>query len=141
MSTESYFQIEVPKVKMETDAALSQLYNHPGTTLWLGPDRYIIAASMRKRNVFTAAIFDYSSQRPGKNEPWVVPNYDIELVRRQYSSFDPAIIGKLLERAEACLKWTTSRLAPLPGWTSHNGKVVLIGDAAHALLPDAGQVR
>jgi hypothetical protein len=63
----------------------------------------------------------------------------LKLVCDRFSNFDPIIL-KILAKAQNCIKWTTATGALLKGWTSKSGKAVLLGDAAHAMVPDAGQV-
>ncbi|TVY34290.1 FAD-dependent monooxygenase [Lachnellula subtilissima] len=38
-----------------------------------------------------------------------------------------------------CLKWKLAYVPPLERWASDNGRVVIIGDAAHAMLPMMAQ--
>jgi salicylate hydroxylase len=37
------------------------------------------------------------------------------------------------------MRWRIARAKPLDTWRSKEGKVLLLGDAAHAMLPNAGQ--
>lgn len=39
---------------------------------------------------------------------------------------------------DSCHKWTLGDLPPLPTFVSPNGKIIVVGDAAHAILPYAG---
>lgn len=45
---------------------------------------------------------------------------------------------KLWKLVDSCHKWTLGDLPPLPTFVSSNGKIVVVGDAAHAILPYAG---
>jgi 2-polyprenyl-6-methoxyphenol hydroxylase-like FAD-dependent oxidoreductase len=55
-----------------------------------------------------------------------------------FADFPPAA-GKILDRlqSEMIIEWPVYDLPPLPRW--HSGRVVLIGDAAHAASPTLGQ--
>lgn len=64
---------------------------------------------------------------------------DIEQVRKEYEDFEPTVRGAF-EAADECHQWAISEVPDLPGWVSQSGKVVLMGDAAHAMYPYAGQV-
>jgi len=64
---------------------------------------------------------------------------DLSKLKEIYANHDPRIV-KLLELAgpETCYTWRLSDLPPLPLWSSENGNAVLVGDAAHAMLPALG---
>ena len=38
-----------------------------------------------------------------------------------------------------CVSWTLGEVGPIPSYVSTSGRVALVGDAAHALLPHAAQ--
>jgi 2-polyprenyl-6-methoxyphenol hydroxylase-like FAD-dependent oxidoreductase len=48
--------------------------------------------------------------------------------------WDPLVVG-ILKKVKSCLKWNLADLQVLDTWRSKSGKVVLLGDAAHACLP------
>ncbi|OAA76431.1 Salicylate hydroxylase [Akanthomyces lecanii RCEF 1005] len=62
---------------------------------------------------------------------------DVDQVRRQYAAFGPRI-HKILDLAsEAPYIWKLSDIPALEIWQSSGSRVVLLGDAAHAMLPYA----
>jgi salicylate hydroxylase len=63
---------------------------------------------------------------------------DLEEMKAYYAKFDPRI-SKALSKVSECLRWKLEDLPPLPRWVSESGRVVLIGDAAHAMLPYLAQ--
>ena len=58
---------------------------------------------------------------------------------KRYEGWDP-LIARILSKVPACLKWQLVELEKIPTWVSSSGKVVLLGDAAHAMLPFLAQV-
>ena len=58
------------------------------------------------------------------------------------SDFEPRV-RKLAElvKPEDCFLWKIAHLPKLKSWVSRSGKVVLLGDAAHAMVPHLGAVR
>jgi salicylate hydroxylase len=69
----------------------------------------------------------------------VVPIDPSEFVD-QYKDWDPklvAILNKLPK--ENVLEWKLCDLEPMNSWIFPGGKIVLLGDASHAMLPSAAQ--
>ena len=60
-------------------------------------------------------------------------------IRRRYEGWDP-LIGKILSNVRSCSKWQLVELEKIATWVSASGKVALLGDAAHAMLPFLAQV-
>ena len=59
-------------------------------------------------------------------------------MNRTYESFD-LVVRRTLGYVDTALKWTLADIPALPRWRSKNGRVVLVGDAAHAMLPYLSQ--
>jgi hypothetical protein len=57
---------------------------------------------------------------------------DIEELSASFDGWDPRIVRRL-ETVESCYWWGLYDRRPLVSWTS--GRLVLLGDAAHAMLP------
>lgn len=70
-------------------------------------------------------------------ESWTssAPREDLE---REYEGWDPTV-GKIIRQMEARPgKWRMNDRELLEDWIQFDGKVVLAGDAAHAMLPHQG---
>lgn len=50
-----------------------------------------------------------------------------------------SIIDSVAENKETCYIWPYLRMPKLPEWYSDTGRVVIVGDGAHALPPSSGQ--
>lgn len=61
---------------------------------------------------------------------------DIDHVRRFFAGSCPEM-RKVLELAQSCDRWKLAEMPDLPRWTSRGGRVVLLGDSAHAMHPNA----
>ena len=68
-------------------------------------------------------------------ESWSAPG-DPEILRREFSGWDPRI-GSLLRQVRTTFRWALYDREPLPIWT--RGRLTLLGDAAHPMLPHLGQ--
>ncbi|UKZ79634.1 hypothetical protein TrVFT333_007394 [Trichoderma virens FT-333] len=63
---------------------------------------------------------------------------DIEFVRRFFKDACSDMI-KALGIAKTCDRWRVAEVPDLPRWSSQAGRIVLLGDAAHAMHPNAAQ--
>lgn len=68
-------------------------------------------------------------------ESWSAPCDPADLAA-EFSGWD-AHLSKLFAGVETAFRWGLYDRDPLPRWT--NGRVTLLGDAAHAMLPHLGQ--
>lgn len=69
-----------------------------------------------------------------------VQDGDIEFVRSQFQDSCPSL-SAVLQIATTCDRWKIAEMPDLPRWTSKNGRAILLGDSAHAMEPNAAQVR
>jgi salicylate hydroxylase len=61
-------------------------------------------------------------------------------IQARYAGWDPRLTHMLSRIADnSALEWKLCDLPPLATWVFPGGKVVLMGDACHAMLPSAGQ--
>ncbi|KAL7946009.1 FAD/NAD(P)-binding domain-containing protein [Trichoderma barbatum] len=63
---------------------------------------------------------------------------DIEFVRGFFKGICSDMI-KALGIAKSCDRWRVAEVPDLPRWSSKAGRIVLLGDAAHAMHPNAAQ--
>ena len=68
-------------------------------------------------------------------ESWSAPG-DPEVLRREFAGWDPRI-ARVLAQVDTCFRWALYDREPLPTWTQ--GRLTLLGDAAHPMLPHLGQ--
>ena len=68
-------------------------------------------------------------------ESWSAPG-DPEVLRREFRGWDPRI-ARVLAQVDKCFRWALYDREPLPTWSK--GRLTLLGDAAHPMLPHLGQ--
>ncbi|KAG5418672.1 hypothetical protein I9W82_004200 [Candida metapsilosis] len=128
------FRATVPRAEMMSDPAIAHLMTDINSNCWIGYRRHVMAYPIRNGEMYNIVMSHPGRATVGKwNEPG-----DVEEMRNHYKNFDP-VVRQLLNHVKTVLKWVLADLPKLPGWVSKSGKVVLIGDAAHAMLPYLAQ--
>jgi salicylate hydroxylase len=105
----------------------------PVQTLWLGPGHhfvhYPISAGRFVNVVAMAPAGDW------RTESWTAEG-KVEDLMREFEGWDPRVKA-LIESATDTKRWALYDRSPLERWTL--GRIGLLGDAAHAMLPFFGQ--
>ncbi|KAI9497287.1 hypothetical protein BDB00DRAFT_926145 [Zychaea mexicana] len=134
VSTNCAYRATVPSALMRADPEVAFLMDDPNSNCWIGYRRHIMAYPIRNGELYNLVMSHPGAAAVGRwNEPG-----NLEEMKKHYHNFDP-IIRKVLEKVTGCLKWTLADLPVLSNWVSSSGRIVLIGDAAHAMLPYLAQ--
>jgi 2-polyprenyl-6-methoxyphenol hydroxylase-like FAD-dependent oxidoreductase len=84
------------------------------------------------------ALINYAAFVPAREatiESWSAPG-DPDALRQEFAGWDQCI-APLLAHVESTFRWALYDREALPSWTL--GRLLLLGDAAHPMLPHAGQ--
>ena len=128
------FRATVPVEEMMADPQTAELMTDVNANAWIGPDRHVMAYPIRQGAMYNLVMCHPGQAKPGE---WNVSG-DVEQMRATYADFGP-VIRKIIGKVTNCLRWTLADLPLLQSWLSKSGKVVLIGDAAHAMVPFLAQ--
>jgi salicylate hydroxylase len=101
--------------------------------MWLGTGRHFLAFPVRAGKLINYVGFVPTDEV--MKESWSAPG-DPEVLRREFAGWDPRI-DQLLSNVEITFRWALYDREPLPVWT--RGRLSLLGDAAHPMLPHLGQ--
>ncbi|KAF5319537.1 hypothetical protein D9619_008331 [Psilocybe cf. subviscida] len=128
------YRATIPAEKMKSDKDLSSLFSKPEITCWMGPNRHIVGYFVREK-----ALYNIVMVRPdtGAQESWTksAPKEEVEESFRGWNRRVENLIGLV----EDVKKLKLVVRPPLRTWIDNNGKIALLGDSCHAMLPYLAQ--
>ena len=101
--------------------------------MWLGKGKHFLTFPLRAGKLINYVGFVPADQE--MKESWSAPG-DADVLRHEFAGWDPRI-ENLLAQVQMTFRWALYDREPLPTWTK--GRLTLLGDAAHPMLPHLGQ--
>jgi salicylate hydroxylase len=105
----------------------------PTACVWVGPGRH--AVTYRLRGGALANFVGVVEQDGWTRESWTEEGTREEALA-DYRGWHP-IISRMIKASDHLYRWALYDRDPLPSWT--DGRVALLGDACHPMLPFAAQ--
>jgi len=124
--------ISVPATKIKQNPKLASLLDTANS--WWGPIGCVIAgvAGIGKRVEYCMEFCILGKEAGGEGNLATITN--IDKIREAFKDWDPPLT-ELLNLAKQARICRLAYTAPDLDWVSKSGRTVLIGDAAHAMLP------
>jgi 2-polyprenyl-6-methoxyphenol hydroxylase-like FAD-dependent oxidoreductase len=111
---------------------LTAPFDAPVVSIWLGPNTHLVHYPVRGgKELNVVAVTQGGSDARGWNQTG-----DAGVLRAAFAGWCKQATS-LLEKAPSWRCWSLYRLSGLPSWTS--GRIALLGDAAHPVLPYLAQ--
>ena len=109
--------------------------NWPAGTMrnWFGPGKRFMVYPVRAGELLNYVGFVPTDQQ--MKESWSAAG-DPASLAAEFDGWDP-LVGEVIAHITACFRWGIYDREPLPRWSQ--GRLTLLGDAAHPMLPHAGQ--
>ena len=101
--------------------------------MWAGPGKHFLVFPVRHGEMVNYVGFVPADQ--AMKESWSAAG-DPDVLRAEFEGWDPRI-ASVLKQVDKCFRWALYDREPLPTWSK--GRLTLLGDAAHPMLPHLGQ--
>jgi salicylate hydroxylase len=100
---------------------------------WLGSGKHFLVFPVRAGELVNYVGFTRTDEQT--RESWSAPGDPADLAR-EFAGWDP-MVEAIIAQVRTTFRWGLYDREPLARWTS--GRLTLLGDAAHPMLPHAGQ--
>ncbi|ETW76283.1 hypothetical protein HETIRDRAFT_156655 [Heterobasidion irregulare TC 32-1] len=124
----------IPTDVMLRDPELRPFVETPEMTAWMAPGRHLMAYNIRGKKEFNLVLLHPDD---GSVESWTAEG-SADKMRADFKDFEPRV-QKLLAYVNSTLKWRLMDRPALDSWVHPKGRIVLLGDACHPMLPYRAQ--
>jgi len=119
---------------------ISRGWPFPTTSIqWMGPDRHFLVFPISKNEFLNVVGFvtKDETQLGDLNESWSCTGTLADM-KKDFAGFEDTVQRVMDNLSSTPSKWLLNDRDPLAEWVYEDGQVVLLGDAAHAMLPYQG---
>lgn len=127
------YRATVDVAEMRTHPELVELLARPGLNLWIGDMRHVMTYTIAGGKSFNMVL-----SHPDRTDPagWTQrsPSEILSDMRSHFQGWDPRLT-KIIDMITSTLKWPLVSGAALSRWVAPSNKLLIMGDAAHAMVP------
>ncbi|KAI5119660.1 hypothetical protein M0805_007751 [Coniferiporia weirii] len=131
------FRSLIPTDLMSADPDLAPLVTDHEVTVWLGPGRHIVAYCINGKREYHMALARADEESLKSTESWIVETSP-EVMREGFEGWETRVT-KLLDLVQVANKRKLVDRLPFDNWVHPSGRVFLLGDACHPMLPYRAQ--
>ncbi|KAJ5403239.1 hypothetical protein N7509_003110 [Penicillium cosmopolitanum] len=126
------YRATVDVAKMKADPEISWLLERPSLNIWIGDQRHVMTYTIGAGKSFNMVL-----SHPDTTDPVSWDRSDaLSDMKREFQGWDKRL-EKIIGMIESTIKWPLVSGIPLTRWAS--GRIVILGDAAHTMLPYMSQ--
>ncbi|MET9265025.1 FAD-dependent monooxygenase [Amycolatopsis sp. NPDC004079] len=133
-SGEMAYRALIPGDSIAADPATRFLVDRYHSTIWYGPDKHLVHYMIRGGEYLNVVAIVPCTEEVEKN--WSAPA-SAEQLAAEYSDWDDRVPTMLAKAKDDVSVWAMYRRHRDPVWV--DGRVALLGDACHAMLPYQAQ--
>ncbi|OAP55113.1 hypothetical protein AYL99_10813 [Fonsecaea erecta] len=124
----------IPAASLRSNPDLEPLIDHANAIYWVGPQAHVVAYPISNSTMYNFVLCDSSTPSVGLVAK-VVPLSELQT---RFGDWDP-LVRQLIDLVPEPLKWQLAEIEESPTWVSTSGRLVVIGDASHAMVPHLAQ--
>jgi len=128
------YRTTIPASLLMQDPELREFIEYPQMTAWAGPGKCVTGYPIRRKELYYLILVHPDD---GSVESWTGQG-NVDKMRHEFSNFEPRV-RKLISLVKSTLRWRIADGKPLDTWVHNSGRVVLVGDACHPILPYRAQ--
>ncbi|KAH7304653.1 hypothetical protein BKA65DRAFT_205867 [Rhexocercosporidium sp. MPI-PUGE-AT-0058] len=119
---------------MRDDPDISWLLKEPALNIWIGDGCHVMTYTIAGGDSFNLVLSHVDNSDPAT---WS-QNSSIDNMRNDFVGWDPRLL-KIISMVTSTMKWPLLTGRRLERWVSPTGKLLILGDAAHAMVPYMSQ--
>ncbi|KAH8588837.1 hypothetical protein B0O99DRAFT_746539 [Bisporella sp. PMI_857] len=128
------YRATVDAERIKEDPDISWLLSKPSLNIWIGEKRHVMTYCIAAGESFNMVLSHVDESDPGT---WN-SDHAVNEMRKEFAGWDPQLT-KIIHMIEKTIKWPLMNGQILPTWISPSRKVLILGDAAHAMVPYMSQ--
>ncbi|GKT90205.1 putative FAD binding domain-containing protein [Colletotrichum tofieldiae] len=130
------YRVSVPTNNITEDHLAWDLKRRSSVNFWMGSGGHVVSYLIQHDMLNIVLV--YAEGASGK-VMYGPQRADLEEFRSKISGWDPVLHELVNVEGSVCTKWTLFQIHEPTQWRHESGRFVLIGDAAHAILPCLAQ--
>ncbi|KUJ16928.1 FAD/NAD(P)-binding domain-containing protein [Mollisia scopiformis] len=128
------YRATVDAAKIKDDPEISWLLEKPSVNIWIGEDRHVMTYTIAAGESFNMVLSHVDTSDPAT---WK-PEKALKDMQDYFTGWDPRLT-KIIAMIDKTIKWPLLSGKSLPRWVTPSSKVLIMGDAAHAMVPYMSQ--
>ncbi|KAK3951309.1 hypothetical protein QBC32DRAFT_166073 [Pseudoneurospora amorphoporcata] len=131
------YRVSVPTKAIAPGHSAWDLTRRSSVDFWMGPRGHVVTYPIQQDMLNVVLIY---AQGPSTIKAMSGPQRaTIDEFRSRVSGWDPVLHDLIDTEGSVCTKWNLFQIREQSQWHHESGRFVLIGDAAHAILPCLAQ--